>query len=95
MSKILIPLMVGVRTFMKIAKKGTLFAIYATPTCELALKTNGFPIQYEEFKDVFEKKNVDTLSQHHPYDCAIELQEGAQPLFGPIYGLSQNELVAL
>jgi hypothetical protein len=44
---------------------------------------------------VFEKKNADTLPQHRPYDCGIELQEGAQPPFGPIYSLSQNELVAL
>jgi hypothetical protein len=44
---------------------------------------------------VFEKKDVDMLPQHHSYDCAIDLQEGTQPPFGPIYNLSQNELVAL
>jgi len=44
---------------------------------------------------VFEKKNADTLPQHRLYDCGIELQEGAQPPFGPIYSLSQNELAAL
>ena len=41
------------------------------------------------------KKNADILPQHRPYDCAIELQEGAQPPFGPIYSLSQNELAEL
>ena len=32
---------------------------------------------------------------HYPYDCAIELQDGAQPPFGPIYNLLQIELAAL
>jgi hypothetical protein len=44
---------------------------------------------------VFEKKNANTLPQHRPYDCGIEIQKDAQPPFGPIYSLSQNELVAL
>ena len=35
------------------------------------------------------------LPQHRLYDCAIEVQEGVQPPFGPIYGLSQNEFAAL
>ena len=79
MSKIRVTLMVGARTFMKATKKGTMFAIYATPISELALKKICLPIRYEGFQDVFEKKNADTLHQHCPYDCAIELQEGAQP----------------
>jgi len=41
---------------------------------------------------VFEKINVGTLPNHQPYDCTIDLVEGAQPPFGPIYNLSQNEL---
>ena len=53
------------------------------------------PTQYEDFKNVFEKKNADIVPQHRPYDYAIELQEGAQPPFGPIYNLSQNELAKL
>lgn len=94
-SKTPVPLMVGARTFMKAAKQGTMFAIYAIPVAESIHRTNSLPIQYEEYQDVFEKKNADMLPQHRPYDCAIELQEGAQPPFGPIYGLSQNELAAL
>ena len=35
------------------------------------------------------------LSEHRPYDCAIDLQEGAQPPFGSIYNLSQTELAEL
>jgi hypothetical protein len=52
-------------------------------------------MQYNDFKDVFEKKNADILPEHRPYDCAIKLQDGAQPPFGPIYNLSQMELATL
>jgi hypothetical protein len=44
---------------------------------------------------MFEKKNTDTLPQHRPYDCTIDLKEGAQLPFRPIYNLSQDKLVAL
>jgi len=40
---------------------------------------------------VFEKKNVNTLLKHCPYDCTIDLEEVAQPPFGPIYNLSQDK----
>jgi hypothetical protein len=52
-------------------------------------------MQYYDFKDVFEKKNVDILPEQRLYDCAIELHDGTQPLFGPIYNLSQTKLAAL
>ena len=58
-------------------------------------KTANIVIQYQDFVDVFEKKNVDMLLEHRPYDCPIDLQEGAKPPFGPIYNLSENELQAL
>jgi hypothetical protein len=35
------------------------------------------PSQYKEFKDVFEKKNIDILLEHRPYDCTIGLEEGS------------------
>ena len=57
--------------------------------------TDSLPSKYEDFKDVFEKKNVDHLPEHRLYDCPIDLQEGVNPPFGPIYGLSEPELQAL
>ncbi len=42
---------------------------------------------------MIEKKNVDTLLEHWPYDYTIDLEEGVQPLFGTIYNLSQDKLV--
>jgi hypothetical protein len=56
------------------------------------LPCHEIPSQYKELKDVFEKKNIDTLLKHHPYDYTIDLGEGAQLPFGLIYNLSQDEL---
>ncbi len=83
-----VPLMVGARAFMRAAKNGNMFAIYAIPTSQHVQEPTKLPAKYEEYQDVFEKKNADTLPQHRPYDCGIELQEDAQPPFGPIYSLS-------
>jgi hypothetical protein len=44
---------------------------------------------------MFGKKNVDTLPKHWPYECTIDLVEGVQPPFKPIYNLSQDELIVL
>jgi hypothetical protein len=33
------------------------------------------------------------LPKYQPYNYAIDLVEGVQPPFGPIYNLSQDELV--
>ena len=53
------------------------------------------PEKYKDYKDVFSKQGADILPTHRKYDCPIDLQEGAQPPFGPIYSLSQPELKAL
>ena len=89
------PLLVGARAFMRAAKQGNTFAVYTNPQPESGVITKTIPEAYKEFADVFEKKNADILPEHCPYDCAIDLQEGTQPPFGPIYNLSQNELAAL
>jgi hypothetical protein len=49
--------------------------------------------KYQNYKNVFEKENVNILPQQWPYNCAIALQESMQPPFGPIYNLPQNELL--
>jgi hypothetical protein len=89
-------LILGARAFARAAKKNVAFAIYTTPmgtsteTC-----VQEIPMQYHNFKNVFEKKNANILSEHRPYDCAIELQDEAQLPFEPIYNLSQTELATL
>jgi hypothetical protein len=47
---------------------------------------NPLPLKYEDLQDVFEKKNVDRLPEHHPYDCPINLQEGASPPLAQFMG---------
>jgi hypothetical protein len=89
------PLFIGVRDFIRVVKTGILFVIYATPTSIKTTTSTNVLAQYREFQDAFEKKNADILSEHRPYDCAIDLQNEAQPSFGPIYNLSQNELSTL
>ena len=88
-------LFLGARAFLRSSKEDIPFVIYATPTSEEKTSTTGIPEQYKDFEDVFQKKNADMLPEHRPYDCAIDLQEGAQPPFGPIYNLSQTELAEL
>ena len=56
---------------------------------------SALPKQYKFYQDVFEKKNADILPQHRPYDYAIDIEDGAQVPFGPIYNLSQDELATL
>ena len=46
------------------------------------------PSEYHEFADVFSKTKAEILPPHRPYDLKINLEEGAQPLVGPIYFLS-------
>ena len=84
------------RAFVRAAKKNIAFAIYATPMgTSTEIGVHEIPIQYHDFKNAFEKKNADILPEHRPYNCTIELQDGAQPPFGPIYNLSQTELTTL
>ena len=57
--------------------------------------STSIPSKYREFSNVFEKRNVDRLLEHRMYDYPINIQDGACPPFGPIYGLSEPELDAL
>jgi len=53
------------------------------------------PSEYHEFADIFSKTKAEVLPPHCPYDLKINLEEGAQPLVGPIYSLSASEQEAL
>ena len=53
------------------------------------------PSEYHEFADVFSKTKTEILPPHYPYDLKINLEEGAQPLVGPIYSLSASKQEAL
>ena len=53
------------------------------------------PSKYYKFVNVFSKTKAEILPPHRPYDLKINLEEGAQPLVGPIYSLSASEQEAL
>jgi Reverse transcriptase (RNA-dependent DNA polymerase) len=50
------------------------------------------PAEYHEFLPMFLAKNHRALPPRRPYDHAIPLQDTTTPPFGPLYGLSRNEL---
>jgi hypothetical protein len=68
---------------------------YVLPTLDVESLRHEIPSQYKEFKDMFEKTNVNTLPKHRPYECIIDLEEGTEFPFEPIYNLSQDELIVL
>jgi len=51
--------------------------------------------EYHEFTNVFSKTKAEVLTPHHSYDFKINLEEGAQPLVGPIYSLLVSKQEAL
>uniref|UniRef100_A0A9Q8LHQ9 Transposon Tf2-9 polyprotein n=1 Tax=Passalora fulva TaxID=5499 RepID=A0A9Q8LHQ9_PASFU len=44
---------------------------------------------------VFDAKAADELPPHRPHDHKIELEEGAETPFGPLYSMSREELIVL
>ena len=58
--------------------------------------TNKLDARLEAYRDVFTAVNAEQLPPHRPgVDLAIELQEGRQPPYGPLYPLSPAELEVL
>ena len=53
------------------------------------------PSDYHEYLDVFSRQDSKLLPVHRPYDHKIQLEEGKSPSFGPLYGMSQDELRVL
>ncbi|XP_075462671.1 uncharacterized protein LOC142498014 [Ascaphus truei] len=50
---------------------------------------------YQEFADVFDKKQAEELPPHRPYDCEIDMLQGAIPPSGRTYPLSEPETKAM
>lgn len=72
----------------------------STQLCKASLDKDNtdlsnIPSEYHDFADVFSESQANTLALHCSYDLKINLEEGMSPLWGPIYSLSQNELLAL
>ena len=54
-----------------------------------AVKDN--PWQYREFQSVYDGQYSDKLPPHRSSDQAINIINGMEPLWGPIYALSEKE----
>ena len=53
------------------------------------------PKEWQHIKEPFREDLAYELPEHGPSDHAIDLEEGAQPPYGPIYSLSESELKVL
>jgi len=90
-------------SFLRLARKKNhdLFAIFMR-NIDKALKITSsvdsatllLP-EYHDFLDVFSRELTDTLPERRPYDHKIQLQKGKTSTFGPLYGMSQDELRVL
>ena len=55
----------------------------------------GVPWQYRDYHLVFDSPYSDELPPHRSFDHAIDMFEGKEPTWGPIYTLSEKELEVL
>ena len=53
------------------------------------------PWQYGDYQSVFNGQYSDELPPHCSFDLAIDMVEGKEPPWGPIYALSEKELEVL
>ena len=64
-------------------------------TSSVPVNLSALPEKYHNFTDVFSKSKAGKLADHRPYNLKITLDGGTVLPFGPIWSLSQEELVAL
>jgi hypothetical protein len=57
--------------------------------------SNCIPEYYHKYLRVFSQRTSDALPWHRSYDPSIEIKEGKEPPWGPIYALFETELAAL
>ena len=57
--------------------------------------TENIPREYEDYFHLFSEKTAAKLPPQRSFNHAIDVIEGKQPPFGPIYSLSQKELEVL
>ncbi|KAJ1299265.1 hypothetical protein OPQ81_002544 [Rhizoctonia solani] len=53
------------------------------------------PLEFQKFHRVFGDEFFTTLPENRPYDCAIDLEEGKEVPYGPIYSMTPLETNAL
>jgi hypothetical protein len=57
--------------------------------------TTIIPETFQQYIQVLGKELTDKLPNHKPYDNMIDLKDGKQPPWGPMYPLNEMELQAL
>src|SRR6266481_2783840 len=68
---------------------------HSVTTNPTPVNLDGVPEAYHDYADVFSKTKASILADHRPYDLKVTLEEGTALPLGPIYSLSQEELLAL
>ncbi|KAH0609458.1 uncharacterized protein H6S33_012944 [Morchella sextelata] len=56
---------------------------------------NRVPTRYKRFHEMMDEKFANEMPPRRPYDHKIPLKEGKEPPFGPLYGMSHEELIVL
>ena len=51
--------------------------------------------QYHKWANIFSREQIMRLPEHTKYDYRIKLIEGAEAPWGPLYGMSEQELPGL
>ena len=74
---------------------GEIYAVYVEPdrTANHSLSDHSLPLRrlLSNFQDVFPEDLPDRLPSKRIVNHKIKLEPGAQPPYGPIYGLSSSE----
>jgi hypothetical protein len=91
------------RKFAKAVKREVyVFLLTAHPITDgrrvTAITTNGIvtlPKKYQDLFRVFSIEAAGILPDHYTMEHCIDLEPGSQPLYGPIYALSERELEVL
>ena len=68
---------------------------HSATTTSTPVNLDGVPEAYHDYVDVFSKIKAGILADHCPYNLKVTLKEGMAPPLGPIYSLSQEELLSL
>jgi hypothetical protein len=96
--------MIGAAAFLRASKKlGTTTTALSPYEIQNALgestkKTNWkekVPVEFHQFFLMFDEELAKNLPPRRPYDDTIPLKDSKEPLFGALYGMTEEELKAL
>lgn len=75
---------------------GYIGTVNVNPEGDIVLElADQVPLDYHAYLHIFGKKLADELPPHRSFDHVVDLKEGEQPPWGPIYPLSERQLEAL